>query len=684
MIGGCLLYGRGSTEIEIMHTYSQKKNSGTRKKFRLLAALVLGFGLSSTYSLEAQTRGFGGARGGTYGQPGRTGQADQKAAEALENIEMAVAMILNDNLLQVTPPQASEIPKIKSVLETNKKFQGKFPKESRGYVLALESLIAHYSGNRDDALAHAKRAYNFDKKNPDFSDLIIVLSLCYENYEEARKALEATRKAGSAVLGIGPSIPAIRTSPREPNVPGRNFTRPIEPNSLVRTRPGRTPPPQNTGTPSKWEQLLGSPSNQPPNRTGTPPTGTRPPTAGRIPRANPRTTPPQTPQRNYNTVLNLPVDYIPSQPLGEIFNPMKLRSINGSYFLFTPGQGQILCALLWTSSSPHPQTSRPQTSRPRMNTSRGGMDSTYYGGEESYYGGGSSSRARSPMRSRPGFSAPTREVPPVAFDLDTNTQQFYNLFVQHINQGKACFVGINYDKTVPQIKQMLFEQPYPWSTCLKAESINAPQWTLPDTAGALFLLVDTNGRIRYLGPVGGFLPLMLLDMELAKATTTIADVPDIPITPGRIPAGFTSSDTSTQKKSLLGKLFGRNKNQNAQQSHTTSISPSPAEPNVPVRKNPTVTTPSKITRTTPRRTTPDVTLNGSIPQARQLLRTAQMQRKLTPLSALRSCDEVLQRWPDSTEAKDAKIMIIGLLEHGRLPSDIKETRKSQGKYIGEE
>ena len=63
---------------------------------------------------------------------------------------------------------------------------------------------------------------------------------------------------------------------------------------------------------------------------------------------------------------------------------------------------------------------------------------------------------------------------------------------------------------------------------------------------------------------------------------------------------------------------------------------------------------------------------------------SQVQRRLTPISALRSCDEVLQRWPNSAEAAEAKIMIVNLLEHGRLPNDIKETRKSQGKYIGEE
>ena len=37
----------------------------------LLLALALGFGFSALPSAEAQRGGFGGARGGAYGQPGR-------------------------------------------------------------------------------------------------------------------------------------------------------------------------------------------------------------------------------------------------------------------------------------------------------------------------------------------------------------------------------------------------------------------------------------------------------------------------------------------------------------------------------------------------------------------------------------------------------------------------------------
>ena len=71
----------------------------------------------------------------------------------------------------------------------------------------------------------------------------------------------------------------------------------------------------------------------------------------------------------------------------------------------------------------------------------------------------------------------------------------------------------------------------------------------------------------------------------------------------------------------------------------------------------------------------------SNPQAKQILETAHVQRKLTPRSALNSCDEVLERFPDSLEADEAKLMIKSILRspRGRV---LKKEREQKGKYIG--
>ena len=91
---------------------------------------------------------------------------------------------------------------------------------------------------------------------------------------------------------------------------------------------------------------------------------------------------------------------------------------------------------------------------------------TYFSEEEESYGGGLYSRGRNPMPTRSGGSTPAREIPGVAFNLDTNVDQFRDLFFAHINEGKIGFVGINYDTSIAEVKQMLFEQPLPWPNSL--------------------------------------------------------------------------------------------------------------------------------------------------------------------------------------------------------------------------
>ena len=75
-------------------------------------------------------------------------------------------------------------------------------------------------------------------------------------------------------------------------------------------------------------------------------------------------------------------------------------------------------------------------SRPNMGT--------YISEEEEYYGRGLPSRTRMPVGTRPGASAPVREIPNVAFDLDTNVNQFRNLFFEHINEGKIGKLGVRH------------------------------------------------------------------------------------------------------------------------------------------------------------------------------------------------------------------------------------------------
>lgn len=675
-----------------MNTMFQKKYPRKSRNGWIFLVVVFGVGLCMTEPIEAQySMGYrGGRTGRSY--TGRADQTEQKVTEALEKIETATMMILTDHLLQATPPPPAVLPKIQAIIDINEKYQGKFSKEGKINLYVLKSLFAYYSGNSQDAMNYAQRAYDLDPKNPDLSDLIIVLSLCYENYEKAKMVLDKREEVSSAILikDISGSSESAKRNPGEPNIPGSNAKRPKEPNLAPAPRPV-TPSEQPVKTPSsRWDLLLEPPPEKKVSRPSTTMPGKMP---AKLSRPGPYKSRPPVPQRNYQTILNLPVEYMLSQELGNDFASRNLRSINGSVFPFASDQGRIFCALLWTTSGPRPQSTMPRSSRNRS-TYGSFTTGTYtytaedYGVEEYIEEDMTPYIPRSQLSTmtRSGVSTPAREVSEVAFDLDTNIDQFRNLFLRHIHKGKMGFVGVNYDTSVFQVKQMLFEQPLPWPTCLKAE---LQQWPLPDITGAILLLVDTKGKIRYIGPVGGFLPQMLLDMELANATTMTSDIPDLPAMSRQSTSesSGTQKHNSTTKKGILRSIFGnRNNNKGSGSLGRAARTDSPREPNVPAREKPGFA-PQTIPRQTPGTgfsSSPGGTLDDSNLQARKLLRAAQVQRKLSPLSALHSCDEVLERWPDSPEAQKAKVMIKSLLNHGRLPQNIKEERKQQGKYIGEE
>jgi hypothetical protein len=70
----------------------------------------------------------------------------------------------------------------------------------------------------------------------------------------------------------------------------------------------------------------------------------------------------------------------------------------------------------------------------------------------------------------------------------------------------------------------------------------------------------------------------------------------------------------------------------------------------------------------------------SVYQAKQMLQQAYVQKRLTPIGALRSCDTIMERWPESIEAQEAEEMIKSIL---RNRPDEKKERQKQGKYTGE-
>ncbi|MBN1765506.1 MAG: hypothetical protein JW860_09640, partial [Sedimentisphaerales bacterium] len=243
----------------------------------------------------------------------------------------------------------------------------------------------------------------------------------------------------------------------------------------------------------------------------------------------------------------------------------------------------------------------------------------------------------------------------MATDLWTNADQFKNLYNSYfyklpatVPQGAVTFLGINCDPIQyrDRVAEVLMDQPWPWSNCMYADTTNQAQLSSLTTLGApVMMIVGTEGTIRYMGPVGGFLPQMLLKQELEKVTPAKFDV-----------------------KGMMSNLLSGGLKTKATTSNTAAASRATDESNESIQPEPVK--PEQIS----------IEDNPSIIEAQKLLEVAQLQKRFSPLSALEKCDEIMERWPNSLEAEKAKVLIQSIL---RNRPQFKKAREQAGKYTGD-
>jgi len=352
---------------------------------------------------------------------------------------------------------------------------------------------------------------------------------------------------------------------------------------------------------------------------------------------------------------------MPYSDLGEDFKKVQLRNVNGSYFYFEPGKGQVLCALLWTLPSGETAARSAASRKRRRPTPR------IVGGPNPY----------AAMREGSGPGQPDDDllVEP-SEDLFTNADQFKRLFgiYQLMGEklgtaGKISFVGINFDGLNEgdreRLSGILMDQPWPWSNCLYDEDVNRAQLSGLAPGTPAMMIVGTTGKICYVGPVGGVLARMILGRELLKAVGVAGMTHSAP--PAVTGTSTTPQSTGTSKGGVLGLLFGGGK---------SSSTPSTTPPPSPSAEKPPAPSVEKSAR--PKVIT--IEENPSILQARRKLDLAYRSKRFMYNKALQTCDEVLEQWPNSMEAEEAKELIKSILKNRK---SLKEQRQKAGKYIGD-
>jgi len=242
----------------------------------------------------------------------------------------------------------------------------------------------------------------------------------------------------------------------------------------------------------------------------------------------------------------------------------------------------------------------------------------------------------------------------------------------------AANLDATHRDNLSRINTILIDNSWPWANFMLGEGVNRSQWPIHEKFSQVMMLVDSEGTICYMGPVGGFLPMMLIESRLPKAVAMDRSLRPMEHSGmGRSP-GPGSGQLGGGKKGLLGWLFG-GMSRSGEMS-VVGVSDSGAASGTSSRSEASGLT-SKV-RAVGKGSSPSKSSTSvSHPQAKQMLEAARVEKRITPRAAIQTYDKILERYPDSLEAEEAKLHIKSILRNYRFRK-LKDEREAQGKYTG--
>ena len=552
-----------------------------------------------------------------------TSSPEQRTAAAAADLESVTGNLLSHFVAQNKAPTPVDIEELRVSLRAVERYLARFDKSHKAYYYLLEAFAAHYSGDANGALIKAQKAFQTNSLDVDVCDSVVTLALCYRKYDLARTVLNE-RNAGAAVrtrlelpqVSFDDSWAQIsrKMEPEDTKDPNqRTAERQVDPNFITSKSGAAVAAPreesglgflaQNNRRPPSSGMFKIDVAEEPSESATSSATEQKSTPKRSRPRPAHRPRPTRRPGPGMpKGILNLPVEAMIPDNLGASLSALDLRSINGSYYHFGPGTGQMLCMFSW--SLPEEGSASYPTARMSHPGPRG---------------------SRGPTESK---------ISPPAIDFHTNLTQFRELFGPYFLTGKIGFVAVNLDgvNKIGELVELLCTDAWPWVNCMFADNLNAEQLLPYVQAQPVITIVGVDGQICYVGPVGGYLPLMIFDTELAQATFAMP-------TPSERQSGPAVTGTSTSTQA--------------------------AEP-PPSRETSDTQPPKTVSQA-----------KTSDPRAKQILGVARVKRRLSPHGALQEYDRILENFPDSLEAEKAKLFIKTII---RSEPQIARDREIQQKY----
>ena len=311
--------------------------------------------------------------------------------------------------------------------------------------------------------------------------------------------------------------------------------------------------------------------------------------------------------------LNLLTGAMEYKLLGQKISTFNFTTIHGGTYQFDAGQGQILCMFLWSLKDHEIE------------------------GEKMYL---------SPDTPKTLVTLPT-------LNLKKNLSQFNHLFVRYRQYRKIAFLTGNLDTHNAEnwlaIGKFQAKTPWPWAAVAIEHPDNRKQWPVHRQFRQLLVMVDHGGTVFYCGPVGGYLPLMLLDIQMENATPLLGL------------GGMPSGDVTISKSS-------------------------PGVVNAQVRELPAKPTLSKnkVKVSIPKKKTvkpkDENELLADSVQAQNLLNSAIMLKKTNSYNrALSMCDIIIKDFGNTTQCQTAKELVIDIL---RKKPRLRKYREDRNLYVG--
>ncbi len=179
--------------------------------------------------------------------------------------------------------------------------------------------------------------------------------------------------------------------------------------------------------------------------------------------------------------------------LGKKLDPQNLNCLNGSTFVYQPGQ-EAACILAWRYYEAGAVRDEPNSETESSGEGMGVMPVGMPG-----------------MPGMPGMADSYGQA-----DGGNAMAAFSQLFRMGLSTGEIKFLGLNLDSAdrKEDVVSEMIKSPSPWAIVMAEEqkqkpSINGDIDKMPANKPIL-VMVDKAGEIRYAGPVTGFIPSMLM------------------------------------------------------------------------------------------------------------------------------------------------------------------------------